>query len=194
MSLTAEQKAATNAPYDPPKHISGQIVKWWENGVRQGRFRLAVVLEPGQRLSRLQLLTGELVSGSCAHIDDPKLKNPFQAQHGGWEHTEATIAEQRERNVLVRRVRAMEESLIRGGDANRDVLLVRAKAIGIKGHSTMKTDDLRKAIVKRMDELTSSLESVVDESQLIDQDADGEPEPPLDQKAEFSKEPEHAGA
>ena len=193
MSLTAEEKRATNLPYDPPEHITGQIVRWWETGSRSGRFHMAVVFAPGERMCKLQLLTGERID-AVAHIDDPKLKNPFVRDKGAWEHTEHTVEVRREKNVLVRRIRALEEALIYSSTASRDVLIVRAKAIGVTGASKMKTDELKHAVIKRMEELRDGLDGIVDESKLLDEDAEGEPEPPLHESAQFNPEPETVGA
>lgn len=150
MTLTAEEKQATHAPYDVPHRRIGQLVKWYPNGRENAPYRFAYVHKLGDRFTELQLTSGEVIRGVC-HVGDPKLKNPNIRDNGSWDFTESDHAADAVHADLEKRIAALESALLGDSGSEREFLMLLARKAGMNGYSKMKNEEIRKALIEQRD-------------------------------------------
>lgn len=189
MSMTALEKEQANAPFSPPMRRRGQMVVYFTTGSRSGRTMFGHVYKIGERFTDIQLTDGAIIGG-VAHIDDPKVKhNQFVRDKGAWDHTEQEIFVRRERNSVLRRLRAIENAVLSSQMATREMLIDRCKELGLTGYSTMKNGDIREVIAKKYEELGIDVNAILTENALLADEDENASDEKLNQLTNEPDEP-----
>lgn len=146
-----EQQEQKPEPFVPPDVKVGQDVVFLPMATRNSRIpSIGKVIHNNGNVITLYEVTptgGSLVRESVRHIDDPKLEmNQAQRENGAWDYTEYTKAEMARTEELTVYLKAIEDCLLGGSD--RELLVYYAKKFKIPAWTKIRSDTLRKAVMK----------------------------------------------
>lgn len=164
MSVATEPTKAEIDAFVAPKVLVGQPVVYYPMAnVNSRKPSMGTAIWTGQNNRIINILEVDhygrtLVREAVRHVSDPKLKlNDDQREFGAWDYTPFYKHECEIRDDIEERIASLEQAVINPDlKSDRQVLLLTAKKLGMRGYSTMRSADLRQAIVKHKAELAES--------------------------------------
>lgn len=141
--------------FQAPEVLIGQPVAYYPLAITNSRApSMGTVVWVGQNNRIIRIVEVDqhgrtLVREAVRHINDPKLKlNEDQREAGAWDFTPFYKAECAIRDDIEDRIAALEQAMINPDlKSDRQMLLLQAKKLGMRGYSTMRSADLKTAIV-----------------------------------------------
>lgn len=175
--LTAEEQKAIET-FKPPMVRVGQSVAFYPMGNVGKKYDVGVVARVWGRLVDIVIFGRGMhtFKSSVRHVDDPKLAlNESQRENGSWDFTEFEKHERQERIAINKRLTNLEQALVHCSIAgDRNVLMNRAKTLGLKGYTKAKNADIRKAIMQREESIAEGTAGWTDDELLIQEVAHDE--------------------
>ncbi len=156
MSVAAEPTKAEIDSFVAPEVLVGQDVLYYPMAnVNSRKPSMGKIIWTGQNQRIVNILEVDaygrtLVRECVRYITDPKLKlNEDQREFGAWDYTPFYKRECEIRDDIEERIASVEQALINPDmKSDRQMLLLTAKKLGLRGYSTMRSAELRQAIVK----------------------------------------------